>query len=1626
KYYTLNNLKLVKQSGKIGAQSYDYVLTTDIDQAHPDGQKLYYYQQQNPGNYYLIASSDQNNQTVYYQYGTNGHIFSVTQENGLTFAIDQSQNHSLSLHLYDGSVNKTLGRINTDENNRISSYTTVSEDDQTQDMTTSFIYGTDNDQAGQLISVQQPTGAVIAFDYTHITLSDGSHVPVVKSMTRRNQNSSDDDNLPPAITSFFDYNPQGNGGHNYLGNTPSPAGSSEDALMLYGSNDYHYQVMTMSQSDVIKDTPRKTQNLVTYNHLHLPIENTTNYLIAGKVVPLSKTQTFYVGANYTHRDGDPNNAPIDKDLNDLYNFKPFDALPSNYQAPQDTFNTVYSYDDQGNLTGTKVYWTHNEYDTFGRLIRTVSYQKDNNDSFQIVSENKIQNGYDQNTHQGYSLAISYDSKGANSFIDNDKNKPFNDHPYRFSYAQSDQYGNPISSMTGYAHNGFNESIDDVKDDAILQASTSYYNAGGAHDLSINGQYPLLIKHYQTSWAQSGHQGIQQTAKDYQYQYIADASHLISDPLYGTDPVIKKTTLSGGIQSSQYNDAYTGMLLRQDLPHAADSDNDLKANQYIYDGLLRQHASIAPDGSGVIQFYSTKNVDQVNDTVQCNALFNAHGQLISTQACTRSVTDGFGVKLYTQSNLFSEHTDVSDKNNWPVVSQYTYDDQGNMLKSLDYQWDANTQKYKAFATTIHLDASGHTDAVRKWQDDRNQSTQTGDASWYDDSSALMINKDNYHIDMAAQISSQYSNDILVSNTKIDDQGNTLSQTDFVGKSDSNGSDVAANTVTVAYDGLSQAIVGDAFVNHATGNASINDANFQIAHVINHYDYQGQIDKLTTLSYGLNHDQSMIISQWDKDLLGHTLQKHLADDAGHQISGEHFVYNDQGQMTSISNNLNQTKTYQYDDQGRITQFVDFSGTVTSYVYGDNQGDNYDGETHLVYKEIQGKTQNNDAQLIEYQYQYNPIDANNGAGKIASIRKIMHINDKTVSDQTILYQYNDWQHGNALIKVTYPDHKTIQYGYDDHGQLISMTDAIGNTTYITYQKDDHVNNQILGRIASLSLNNSDPDQAIASVNYSYYDRIKDNDPINMGQIKTIEIASKGQRNSLTSLSYYGKAGKSPDGSSAQPTSTGNLRESKTTDGNGNILQDIVYTHDDAGHINSIKTTSSALKTPLIHNYLFNANDQLTDEYICEGESCAPESAKTHNHYDYEPLTGNISRVTTTDASGTQSTTYHYDADNRLLSSDGYQYDQNGNMIKDKEGNSYQYDIENRLTAFSSNKGLNAQYSYYPDTTRADKIVTAPSASEQRIDYYYDNSENAQVVNEIEGNTSASYLKLGDVRYLRIYNDGINSHLTWLFNNGKDTSLEKDDTGALSAKQYNAYGSLLDTLNLTTFDISSFIQPEDNTLIIEQNPFGYSDEYTDSESGLQYLRARYYNPKIQRFIQRDPYIATLNKYAYANGDPVGNTDPSGMDPWYSYLNDVAQGVVNTVTGFVGVSFSGQNWSYSGVWGKNTKYGDYGFGEFFEGIASGGFLTGMADGAIHGKDASDSAIQGVQSTAVVGSVYNAVQAGEKGDYHQMTNQIASAVTQAAMVYAGADDVYTKTGSFAKAAGSAAVALTINPVAGIA
>jgi len=107
------------------------------------------------------------------------------------------------------------------------------------------------------------------------------------------------------------------------------------------------------------------------------------------------------------------------------------------------------------------------------------------------------------------------------------------------------------------------------------------------------------------------------------------------------------------------------------------------------------------------------------------------------------------------------------------------------------------------------------------------------------------------------------------------------------------------------------------------------------------------------------------------------------------------------------------------------------------------------------------------------------------------------------------------------------------------------------------------------------------------------------------------------------------------------------------------------------------------------------------------------------------------------------------------------------------------------------------------------------------------------------------------------------------------------LSYYQYDGGGSVRQLTNSTgqvtdTYEYDAFGNDVYHTGTTPNN-YLYRGEQYDSDLGLYYLRARYYNPATGRFLSRDPEDGkaidpkTLHKYLYAGGDPVNSVDPTG-----------------------------------------------------------------------------------------------------------------------------------------------------------
>jgi len=240
--------------------------------------------------------------------------------------------------------------------------------------------------------------------------------------------------------------------------------------------------------------------------------------------------------------------------------------------------------------------------------------------------------------------------------------------------------------------------------------------------------------------------------------------------------------------------------------------------------------------------------------------------------------------------------------------------------------------------------------------------------------------------------------------------------------------------------------------------------------------------------------------------------------------------------------------------------------------------------------------------------------------------------------------------------------------------------------------------------------------------------------------------------------------------------------------------------------------------------------------------------------------------------------DIENRVISDSDYfyQYDNNGNLIrkinkKTREFLSFSYDEENRLVVVKSLNKL-VQYKYDPFGRRIEKNVNGKVTQ-----YVYDGDN---VIEEYTENVNAVDRK----HY--IHTLSIDEPLA-LEQNGKMYYYHQDGLGSvwgmtsttgklMQRYQYKSFGEMVG------FGRTSLSQS-----------YTFTGRENDSETGLYYYRARYYDPKMGRFISKDPIGfdgGDVNLYAYTGNNPVNRKDPSGL-AWYRYGNWCGSGGSGTPT---------------------------------------------------------------------------------------------------------------------------------------
>ncbi|WP_322908106.1 RHS repeat-associated core domain-containing protein [Paenibacillus sp. SGZ-1009] len=235
-------------------------------------------------------------------------------------------------------------------------------------------------------------------------------------------------------------------------------------------------------------------------------------------------------------------------------------------------------------------------------------------------------------------------------------------------------------------------------------------------------------------------------------------------------------------------------------------------------------------------------------------------------------------------------------------------------------------------------------------------------------------------------------------------------------------------------------------------------------------------------------------------------------------------------------------------------------------------------------------------------------------------------------------------------------------------------------------------------------------------------------------------------------------------------------------------------------------------------------------------------------------------------QTSTYTYDKLNRLHSvqradstETEYSYDLRGNRLTQQDTRdlpadkamNYRYDLDDRLIRVGTNT-TSTTMQYLPDGLRYQK--TQGNAITR---YGYDHWNRITSEQQADGTTSQyvrgdRVLMKKDLTHSKDYDYLYNGH-------GDVVQIVGTDGTVLNSYQYDEWGNLTQQKEAIT------------------NEFKYAGELYDAETGLYYLKARYYDPKQGRFLNEDSDEGqidnplSMNVYTYGHNNPLRYTDPSG-----------------------------------------------------------------------------------------------------------------------------------------------------------
>jgi RHS repeat-associated protein len=258
------------------------------------------------------------------------------------------------------------------------------------------------------------------------------------------------------------------------------------------------------------------------------------------------------------------------------------------------------------------------------------------------------------------------------------------------------------------------------------------------------------------------------------------------------------------------------------------------------------------------------------------------------------------------------------------------------------------------------------------------------------------------------------------------------------------------------------------------------------------------------------------------------------------------------------------------------------------------------------------------------------------------------------------------------------------------------------------------------------------------------------------------------------------------------------------------------------------------------------------CTDPPCDPPSAPVPTEtYTYDAVGNRLSALNVTGA-------WTYSDRNELDSYAGLtlDYDLNGNQTAENvSARTYDWNADNQLTTVFLNREFAAEFEYDPLGRRITKFADNDGKNGPELTtFLYD---------------GVDVLRRDDTSGIHVFvhGPGIDEPLLQESGTGARTYLHADALGSIRSKS-NQAGSIVLLQTYDAFGAASGLA----------NGYSYAGREWDAEIGTYYYRARYYDPKVGRFLSEDLIPAParalreLNAYTYVANDPVNNTDPLGL----------------------------------------------------------------------------------------------------------------------------------------------------------